>query len=58
MSEPARRSDATDVRILPVGLDGMPGATHLFEELGALDQVIDLAGRWFIRHLAGRTREG
>jgi dienelactone hydrolase len=39
-------------------LEVVPGATHLFEEPGALDQVIDLAGRWFIRHLAGRTREG
>jgi putative phosphoribosyl transferase len=39
-------------------LEIVPGATHLFEELGALDQVIDLAGRWFIRHLAGRTRQG
>jgi pimeloyl-ACP methyl ester carboxylesterase len=29
----------------------VPGATHLFEEPGALEQVIDLAGRWFRRHL-------
>jgi putative phosphoribosyl transferase len=36
----------------------VPGATHLFEEPGALDQVIDLAGRWFTRHLAGRSQEG
>jgi putative phosphoribosyl transferase len=35
----------------------VPGATHLFEEPGALDQVIDLAGRWFTRHLAGRSGE-
>jgi putative phosphoribosyl transferase len=39
-------------------LEIVPGATHLFEEPGALDQVIDLAERWFMRHLAGRTREG
>jgi pimeloyl-ACP methyl ester carboxylesterase len=40
------------------GLEIVPGATHLFEEPGALDQAIDLAGRWFMRHLAGRIREG
>jgi len=30
----------------------IPGATHLFEEPGALDQVTDLAGDWFGRHFA------
>jgi dienelactone hydrolase len=30
----------------------VPGATHLFEEPGALDQVADLAADWFDRHLA------
>lgn len=30
----------------------VPGATHLFEEPGALDQVANLAGDWFTRHLA------
>jgi putative phosphoribosyl transferase len=29
------------------------GATHLFEEPGALDQVARLAREWFERHLAG-----
>jgi dienelactone hydrolase len=29
----------------------VPGATHLFEERGALEQVARLAGRWFQRHL-------
>jgi putative phosphoribosyl transferase len=29
------------------------GATHLFEEPGALDEVVTLARRWFIDHLAG-----
>jgi dienelactone hydrolase len=28
----------------------VPGATHLFEEPGALDQVIRLATDWFLRH--------
>jgi pimeloyl-ACP methyl ester carboxylesterase len=30
----------------------VPGATHLFEEAGALDEVARLATRWFTRHLA------
>jgi putative phosphoribosyl transferase len=29
----------------------VPGATHLFEEPGALEQVADLAASWFTRHL-------
>lgn len=31
----------------------IPGATHLFEEPGALDQVAQLAANWFLRHLGG-----
>lgn len=30
----------------------IPGATHLFEEPGTLDQVADLASDWFVQHLA------
>ena len=30
----------------------VPGATHLFEEPGALDEVARLAREWFERHLA------
>ncbi len=33
-------------------LEVVPGATHLFEEPGALDIVADLTGDWFERHLA------
>ena len=29
----------------------VPGASHLFEEPGALDQVADLAAGWFQRYL-------
>ena len=29
----------------------VPGATHLFEESGVLEQVADLAGNWFLTHL-------
>jgi putative phosphoribosyl transferase len=31
-------------------LEIVPGATHLFEEPGALEQVAELACRWFVRH--------
>jgi putative phosphoribosyl transferase len=33
-------------------LEVVPGATHLFEEPGALDEVADLARDWFTSHLA------
>src|SRR5919198_42560 len=33
-------------------LEIVPGATHLFEEPGALDEVARLAREWFARHLA------
>ena len=29
----------------------VPGATHLFEEPGALEQVVNLAAGWFVTHL-------
>jgi dienelactone hydrolase len=34
-----------------VRLEIVPGATHLFEEPGALETVADLARHWFLRHL-------
>ncbi|MEU9125931.1 phosphoribosyltransferase family protein [Streptomyces sp. NPDC048506] len=34
-------------------LEVIPGATHLFEEHGALDQVAVLARDWFLGHLVG-----
>lgn len=33
----------------------VPGATHLFEEPGALEEVAGLAGEWFMRHFANRA---
>jgi len=35
----------------------VPGASHLFEEDGALEQVAALAADWFLRHLAGPAAE-
>jgi putative phosphoribosyl transferase len=38
-------------------LEIVPGATHLFEEPGALDAAAHLAGAWFATYLSeGRTR--
>jgi putative phosphoribosyl transferase len=34
---------ASELRIIP-------GATHLFEEPGTLEQVAELAREWFVRH--------
>jgi putative phosphoribosyl transferase len=36
-------------------LEVVPGASHLFEEPGALDAVAHLAADWFIRHAAERV---
>ncbi|MGH7184905.1 MAG: dienelactone hydrolase family protein [Pseudomonadota bacterium] len=35
----------------------VPGATHLFEETGTLDRVIELAGPWFASHLSATAEE-
>jgi putative phosphoribosyl transferase len=42
----------------PAKLVVVPGATHLFEERGALKQVARLAAAWFDRHLAGVPIDG
>ncbi|HEX6938669.1 MAG TPA: dienelactone hydrolase family protein [Longimicrobiales bacterium] len=34
----------------------VPGATHLFEEPGALERVAEVAAGWFAQHFGGRTR--
>ncbi len=33
----------------------IPGATHLFEEPGTIEEVARLASRWFAKHLAGSS---
>jgi putative phosphoribosyl transferase len=33
------------------GIEVVPGATHLFEERGALEKVAELARDWFLRYL-------
>ena len=43
---------ARDQMRCKVKLEIIPGATHLFEEPGALEQVAKLASDWFINHIA------
>jgi len=38
-------------------LEIIPGATHLFEEPGTLEQAAGLARDWFLEHFAAATRE-
>ena len=45
---------ARDQMRCEVKLEIIPGATHLFEEPGALEQVAKLASDWFSLHLAVR----
>lgn len=42
----------------PWRLEVVPGATHLFQEPGALEQVAKLAADWFGRHLSAATTQG
>jgi dienelactone hydrolase len=48
MNRAAAAAMRTEVR-----LEIVPGASHLFEEPGALEQVAALAARWFEDHLPG-----
>ena len=47
LNEQARDRMRCEVR-----LEIIPGATHLFEEPGALEKVAQLASDWFVAHLA------
>lgn len=42
----------------PVELAIVPGAGHLFEEPGTLEEVMRLARDWFLAHLAGEGTNG
>ncbi len=45
---------ARDQMCCEVKLDIVAGATHLFEEPGALEKVANLTSNWFSAHLAGK----
>jgi dipeptidyl aminopeptidase/acylaminoacyl peptidase len=47
--------DAMRQMTAPVELEIVPGATHLFEEPGTLEQVMELAATWFHRHFQGAS---
>jgi pimeloyl-ACP methyl ester carboxylesterase len=53
LNRQARRHllDETEIEIVP-------GATHLFEEPGALERVAELAAAWFERNLAESVSTG
>src|SRR5438874_2590736 len=46
---------ARDQMRCEVKLELIPGATHLFEEPGALEKVAKLASEWFVSHLGGEA---
>src|SRR5437879_3281154 len=48
MNEEARAKMKCECKI-----EIVPGATHLFEEPGALDKVAKLASDWFVKHIGG-----
>ena len=48
-----RQAMAAMSRAAAVELEIVRGATHLFEERGALERVAELARAWFLRHLPG-----
>jgi putative phosphoribosyl transferase len=56
----ALNRDAADLLDAPTELAIVPGATHLFEEPGALEQVAQLARDWFVENLSppGRGSDG
>jgi putative phosphoribosyl transferase len=46
------------LRVADKRLTVVPGAGHLFEEPGALAQVAELAGSWFVEHLGRADWQG
>jgi putative phosphoribosyl transferase len=50
LNEKARAQMRCEVKI-----DIIPGATHLFEEADALEQVAKLASDWLVSHLGGKA---
>ena len=46
---------ARDQMRCEVKLEILPGATHLFEEPGALEKVASLASDWFVKHIGAQS---
>jgi pimeloyl-ACP methyl ester carboxylesterase len=53
LNREAARELAGEARLVVV-----PGATHLFEEPGALERVAELARDWFLEHLSPPSGQG
>jgi len=51
LNEQAKAQMCCDVKV-----EIIPGATHLFEESGALERVAQLAADWFIHQTTGKPR--
>ena len=51
LNEQAKAQMCCDVKV-----EIVPGATHLFEESGALERVAQLAADWFIHQTTGKRR--
>ena len=51
LNEQAKAQMCCDVKV-----EIVPGATHLFEESGALERVAQLAADWFIHQTTGKPR--
>jgi putative phosphoribosyl transferase len=50
----ALNEEAAEKLLAPHRVEVVPGATHLFEEPGALERVAELAAAWFEQWLLGR----
>ena len=48
--------EAMEQRHVEKELEIVPGATHLFEEPGALEEVARLAAEWFVHHLGSAPK--
>ena len=46
---------ARDKMYCEVKMEIIPGATHLFEEPGALEKVAQLASDWFLNHISAKS---
>src|SRR2546422_132117 len=55
---PIRGDFASTSHCWPKSLEIIPGATHLFEEPGALEQAAQMASDWFNQHLYGDQPNG
>ena len=53
LDQPVIQMNRDAMKYMPgeVKLEIVPGATHLFEQPGALERVAETAGDWFVQYL-------